>query len=113
MQIRQLCPHFGQLCFAWSYLVTGDAAELLEALSPLTLRGRAAIFRHFRDDGHRLQCRNASFESLRPLLTLFREAELAVFSYGVAPVATASIEYILGDLPLTLASGDHSVQRSV
>ena len=43
MEVRKLCSHFSQTHLARSELVTRAASELLEAFSPLTLRGRALI----------------------------------------------------------------------
>ena len=84
MQMRQLHSHVSQTDLARSGLVTGAAAELFEAFSPLTLRGRALIRRNLGDDAHRLQRGDASFKPLCPLLTLLREAELALLAEGVA-----------------------------
>src|ERR1700693_291387 len=111
MQMRQLRSHFRQLHLARSELVTGDAAELLEALSPSTLRGRALILGHLGDDAHRLQRGNASFKSLRPFLALVGEAELALLADGVAILATMSIEEVLSELSLAFPGGDHPVQH--
>src|SRR5881396_3340763 len=110
MQMRQLHSHLSQTHLARSELVTGAAAELFEAFSPLTLRGRALIRRRLGDDAHRLQRGDASFKPLCPLLTLLREAELALLAEGVALLATVSVEKVLGELALTLASRDHPVQ---
>jgi len=92
MQMRQLRSHLGQPHLARSELVTGGAAELLEALSPSTLRGRAMILGYLGDDAHRLQRGNASFKPLRPFLALLGEAELALLADGVAALATVSVE---------------------
>jgi hypothetical protein len=94
MQMRQLRSHFGQAQLARSYLVTGGAAELLEALSPAALRGRALIRGHLGDDAHRLQRGNASFKPLRPFLALLREAKLAPLADGVAVLAAVSVEKV-------------------
>ena len=84
MQMRQLRAHFSQTHLARSEFVTGAAAELFEAFSPLTLRVRALIRRNLGDDAHRLQRGDASFKPFCPLLTLLREAELALLAEGVA-----------------------------
>src|SRR5437879_7626080 len=78
MQMRQFRSHFGQPHLTWSELVTRSTTELLEALSPSPLRGRALILRHLGDNAHRLQRGNASFKPLCPFLALGREAKLAL-----------------------------------
>jgi hypothetical protein len=113
MQIRQLRSDFGQTHLAWSELVTGGATELVEALSPLTLRGRAPILGHLGDNAHRLQRGNASFKPLCSFLAFLREAEFALLADGVALLATVSVKKVLGQLSLALAGGDHPVQRDV
>src|SRR5437016_312913 len=110
MQMCQSRSHFGQSHLTWSELVTGGTTELLEALSPSPLRGRALILRHLGDNAHRLQRGNASFKPLCPFLALGREAKLALTADGVALLATVSVEKVLGELALTLASRDHPVQ---
>src|SRR5882757_4375543 len=102
MQMRQLRSHLGQTHFAWSELVTGAAAELLEAFRPLTLLGRALIRGYLRDDAHRLQRGDASFKPLCLFLALRGKAEFALIADGVAPPATVSVEKVLGELALTL-----------
>ena len=111
MQMRQFRSHYSQPHPARSELVTGGAAELLEALSPSTLRGRALILAYLGDDTHRLQRGDASFKSLRPFLALVGEAELALLADSVAILATMSIEEVLRELLLTFPVGDHPVQR--
>src|SRR5260370_3511520 len=111
MQMRQFRSHIRQLHLARSELVTGGAAELLEALSPSTLRGRALILGYLGDDAHRLQRGNASFKSLRPFLALVGEAELALLADGVAILATMSIEEALRELSLAFPAAHHPVQQ--
>src|SRR5580704_4076265 len=110
MQMRQLRSHIRQLHLARSELVTGGAAELLEALSPSTLRGRALILGYLGDDAHRLQRGNASFKSLRPFLALVGEAELALLADGVAILAAMGVEQVLGELFRAFADGNRLVQ---
>src|SRR5262245_66588025 len=110
MQMRQLHSHFRKSHFVWSEFVTCGAPELLEALNPSTLRGRALILGYLDDDAHRLQCRNAAFKSLCPFLALCSEPELALTAHGVALLATVSVEKVLSELSRTLASCDHPVQ---
>src|SRR5580704_4926732 len=110
MQMRQLRSHIRQLHLARSELVTGGAAELLEALSPSTLRGRALILGYLGDDAHRLQRGNASFKSLRPFLALVGEAELALLADGVAILAAMGVEQVLGELFRAFPGGNHPVQ---
>src|SRR5438105_1046999 len=111
MQIGQLHSHLGQTHLARSELMTGAAAELLETFSPLALRGRALIRRNLGDDAHRLQRGDASFKPLCPLLTLFREAELALLPEGVAILTTVSVKKVLGEFALAFPGADHAVQR--
>ena len=111
MQMSQLRSHFSQTHLARSELVTGAAAELFEAFSPLTLRGRALIRRNLGDDAHRLQRGDTSFKPLCPLLTLLREAELALLADGVAILATVSVKKVLGEFALAFPGPDHAVQR--
>src|SRR5438105_4253589 len=112
MQIGQLHSHLGQTHLARSELVTGAAAELFEAFSPSTLRGRALIRWNLGDDAHRLQRGDASFKPLCLLLTLLREAELALLTEGMAILATVSVKKVLGEFTLAFSGGDHPVQRS-
>ena len=111
MEMRQPHSHLSQTHLARSELVTGAAAELFEALCPLTLRGRALIRRNLGDDAHRLQRGDASFKPLCPLRTLLREAELALLAEGVAILATVSVKKVLGELALAFSGPDHAVQR--
>src|SRR5205809_7548432 len=110
MQMRQLRSHIRQLHLARSELVTGGAAELLEALSPSPLRGRALLLGHLGDDAHRLQRGNASFKSLCLFLALRGKAEFAPIADGVAVLATVSVDEVLGELALTLARRARAVQ---
>src|SRR5262245_37726032 len=110
MEMRQFRSHFGQPHLAWSDFVTCGAPELLDALNPATLGGRALILGYLDDDAHRLQRRNAAFKSLCPFLALCSEPELALTAHGVALLATVSVEKVLGELSRTLASRDHPVQ---
>src|SRR5260370_38341385 len=110
MQMRQFRSHIRQLHLARSELVTGGAAELLEALSPSTLRGRALILGYLGDDTHRLQRGNASLKSLRPFLALLGEPELAIVAYRVAILAAVSVEDVLSQLLIALTGSDHLVE---
>src|SRR6266571_37029 len=103
MQMRQLRAHLSQTHLARSELVTGTAAELFEAFSPLTLRGGALIRWHLGDDAHRLQRGNASFKPLCLFLALRGKAEFALIADGVALLATVSVEKVLGDLTLAFS----------
>src|SRR5262249_61836419 len=108
--MRQLRSRFGQIHLAWRELVTCGATELVEALSPLSLRGRALILGHLGDNTHRLQGGNAPFKASRPFLALGRESELALTANGVALPATVSVEEVLGEFALTLTGRDHAVE---
>src|SRR5258705_12931810 len=108
--MRQLRSYCGQLHLARSDLVTGGAAELFEALSPLTLRGRALILWHLGDEAHRFQRGNAPLKSLCFFLALRSEAEFAIVADSVAVLATVGVKDVLGELFRACSGGDHLVQ---
>ena len=84
------------------------AAKLIESGCGFTLIGRALIVGHLRDEVHRRQRPDASFEPLRKVLPFFREAEFSVFANRVAGIAAMRRTHIVEFAGLT--RGDRPVQ---
>src|SRR6516165_6547457 len=109
MKVGELGPHFGQGHFARGDPVAEGTAELFEARGLLLLRGGTLALGHLGDEIHRCQQGNAAFKALADLLSSFRKSQVPVRAYGVAALATMTVEYIPGQFLRAFAVGSHAV----
>jgi len=110
MHVRQLRAHFRQARLPRRDFVAVGASELFKPRRFLALIARALIVRYLSDQIHRGKHRNASFEALADLFALLSESELSILPGDMAAFASVCIEYVLGDLQLTLTRGLHFIE---
>ena len=111
MEMRELGSEFGQPHFARGDLVTKGAAECLETSGFLPLLRGSLCIRHLRNQIHRTQHGNASFEAFPNLSSSFRKPKLPLLPDGVTALAAVTVEHILSQFLLAFAGGLHPVER--